>query len=226
MDDFDLSDFDGVCRLFPLPELVQFPHSVLPLHVFEPRYRQMTEDALATDKLLTIVQLRPQGELNELGIRAIEKSACLGRIIRHERLPDGRFRLLLHGLCRVRLLEEIPSAKLYRIARAILMPDRDLESPSIDPSVLSVACRAFLVKTRGRIEPELEAMLSSPLPLGILADIVSQAMPLPAEAKQMLLDEDDPAMRARMLLEWIARVVPPAVAGGPRSDFPPPFSMN
>src|SRR3954468_19038803 len=56
--DYDLRDFANVCRLFPLPRVVLFPHAVLPLHIFEPRYRQMTGDALAGDKLVTIVQWR------------------------------------------------------------------------------------------------------------------------------------------------------------------------
>ena len=56
----DLTDFSNRCRLFPLPNLVLFPHAVLPLHIFEPRYRQMTEDALAGDQLVTIVQIKPK----------------------------------------------------------------------------------------------------------------------------------------------------------------------
>ncbi|MGO9920320.1 MAG: LON peptidase substrate-binding domain-containing protein [Isosphaeraceae bacterium] len=54
-----MTRFNNRCLLFPLPELVFFPHSVLPLHIFEPRYRQMTEDALAGDRLVTMVQIRP-----------------------------------------------------------------------------------------------------------------------------------------------------------------------
>lgn len=57
--DFELRDFANVTRLFPLPNLVMFPHVVLPLHIFEPRYRQMTEDALAGDRLITMVQITP-----------------------------------------------------------------------------------------------------------------------------------------------------------------------
>src|SRR3954447_23286620 len=99
MDD-DVREFDGTCRLFPLPGVVLFPHAILPLHVFEPRYRQMTEDALSGDKLVTIVRLRPAGAtLSEppdtLGSPPIERVACVGRILQHERLPDGRFGLLL-----------------------------------------------------------------------------------------------------------------------------------
>ena len=60
--DYDLREFGGVCRLFPLPDLVCFPHALLPLHIFEPRYRQMTEDALAGDQFITMVQIRPAAE--------------------------------------------------------------------------------------------------------------------------------------------------------------------
>ena len=57
--DSEVPGFSNQCRLFPLPDLVFFPHTVLPLHIFEPRYRQMTEDALAGDRLVTMVQIRP-----------------------------------------------------------------------------------------------------------------------------------------------------------------------
>src|SRR5438309_4872697 len=114
MDDHDLKDFGSVCRLFPLPGVVLFPHAVLPLHIFEPRYRQMTEDALATDRLITIVQIRPPGEWKSPEEPSLEEFGCLGRIFKHERLPDGRFNFLLLGHKRVRLTREVPSAKLYR----------------------------------------------------------------------------------------------------------------
>ena len=116
-DDLDLRDFSNVRRLFPLPGVVLFPHAVLPLHIFEPRYRQMTEDALAGDRLVTIVQLRPAGRVDVAGRRRrSRRSAASGRILQHERLPDGRFNFLLLGRKRVRLIREVPSGKLYRMA--------------------------------------------------------------------------------------------------------------
>src|SRR6516164_9969292 len=94
--DIDLRDFDRVARLFPLPGLAMFPHVILPLHIFEPRYRQMTEDALAGDRLVTMVQIRPSVK----GSRWVEpvpimEVGCLGKIVQHERLADGRFNFLL-----------------------------------------------------------------------------------------------------------------------------------
>src|ERR1700722_5476852 len=115
-DDYDLKDFDNISRLFPLPGVVLFPHAVLPLHIFEPRYRQMTEDALGTDRLITIVQIRPPGEWKSSSEPALEEFGCLGRIFKHERLPDGRFNFLLLGRKRVRLIREIASGTLYRMS--------------------------------------------------------------------------------------------------------------
>src|SRR4051794_6251247 len=127
MGDDDLRDFGHVCRLFPLPGVVLFPHAVLPLHIFEPRYRQMTEDALAGDRLVTMVQLRLHGVSSPKSPPAIEEVGCLGRILQHERLPDGRYNFLLLGCKRVRLRRELSSGKLYRIAEAEILEDHPSE---------------------------------------------------------------------------------------------------
>ena len=124
--DSDLSDFSNQCRLFPLPDVLLFPHALLPLHIFEPRYRQMTEDALAGDRLVTIVQIRPAPDDSPwLEPVPIMDVGCVGKIVQHERLGDGRFNFLLLGCKRVRLKREIPSDKLYRIAEAEIMEDED-----------------------------------------------------------------------------------------------------
>ena len=97
-------DFSGTARLFPLPNLVLFPHVIQGLHVFEPRYRQMTADALAGDGLIAIVMLKPDED--EFTDRpAIESVACLGEITWHDKLPDGGYNLRLRGVCRARIVE-------------------------------------------------------------------------------------------------------------------------
>src|SRR4051794_27194419 len=122
--DIDLRDFDNMARLFPLPGLVMFPHVVLPLHIFEPRYRQMTEDALAGDRLITMIQISPlPSGKSWIEPVKIEEVGCLGRIIQHERLPDGRFNILLLGRKRVRISRELTSDKLYRTAEVELLED-------------------------------------------------------------------------------------------------------
>src|SRR5262245_36661305 len=121
-DSWVLKHFSGIARLFPLPNVVLFPHVVQPLHIFEPRYREMTADALADDRLIAPVLLRPGWEADYEGRPAVHPILCLGRIVAEQRTPDGRYNLLLRGLSRGRIIEETASEKLYRSARVELLP--------------------------------------------------------------------------------------------------------
>src|SRR3954471_16357024 len=105
-DAFSLDDFDGIVRLFPLPNLVLFPHVAQPLHIFEPRYRQLMADALDGDRLIAMATLRPGWEEEYHKRPPIHDMVCLGKIRQEKRLPDGRYDLLLQGVCRARVLEE------------------------------------------------------------------------------------------------------------------------
>ena len=124
-DEHELSGIK-VLRLFPLSGVVFFPHSVLPLHIFESRYREMTEDALDGDRLVTIVMVRPDAEDSTGEVPEIEEFGCVGRIFKHERLPDGRFNILLVGLKRVRLLREVSSRKAYRVAEGEIIDENEV----------------------------------------------------------------------------------------------------
>src|SRR5438132_10785233 len=119
-----LQAFSGIARLFPLPNVVLFPHMVLPLHIFEPRYRQMMSDALAGDQLIAMTLLQSGWESDYEGRPALHPVGCIGRILDHQRQPDGRFNLHLRGLSRIRIVEEIDSARLYRSARVELLQER------------------------------------------------------------------------------------------------------
>jgi Lon protease-like protein len=224
---FDLRDFSNICRLFPLREVVHFPHAVLPLHIFEPRYRQMTEDALADDKLVTMVQLRPQGPGKVLGSPAIAEVACLGQILQHERLPDGRFNFLLLGRKRVRLIREIPSNKLYRLAEAEVLDDREDELPE-EPCRDELIALFRRVFQRGReIDPDLGALLETALPLSVLTDIIAHALGLPSEIKQNLLAETNVARRVSHLRKILEQVADQSARSVHEPHpFPPPFSIN
>src|SRR3954464_1244862 len=127
-DQHALANFSGTARLFPLPNLVLFPHVVQPLHVFEPRYRQMTADALAGDRLVAPVLLRPGWEAEYDARPAVHPVACLGRIVADQRLADGRYNLLVRGLARLRLVGEVPDTKPSRPARGELLTDGPLPS--------------------------------------------------------------------------------------------------
>src|SRR5438128_9189192 len=85
--------FSGTARLFPLPNLVLFPHVLQPLHIFEPRYRQMTAEALAGDRLIAMMLLQPDWEKDYQGAPAVHPVGCLGKIIADQQLDDGRFNI-------------------------------------------------------------------------------------------------------------------------------------
>ena len=224
-DDLDLKNFDNVCRLFPLPGVVLFPHAVLPLHIFEPRYRQMTEDALATDRLIAIVQVKPPAEWVQGDEPALESVGCLGRIFKHERLPDGRFNFLLLGRKRIRLDREVANGKLYRSSEVTIIEDEAVDAATEARRHELVSL--FREAHEGEIDPDLNALFETDLPLGVLADIITQALGLAAPAKQWFLAEPSVARRVVALLDRLRGGQDPAepLSRG-RSTFPPPFSLN
>jgi Lon protease-like protein len=104
--------------IFPLPDLVLFPDTLLPLHVFEPRYRALLADAVADSRRIVMGVLEPGWEADYEGSPAIHPTACVGRVVEHQLLQDGCSDLILRGEAVVRL-EEVPSEKPYRTAKIV-----------------------------------------------------------------------------------------------------------
>ena len=104
--------------LFPLPNVVLFPNVFLPLHIFEQRYRAMVSDALAGDRIIGMVLLRPGWEQDYEGRPPIYPVGCAGLITHAERLSDGRFNIVLQGLEKFRVLDEDDSLDIgWRASR-------------------------------------------------------------------------------------------------------------
>jgi uncharacterized protein len=223
-EDLDLRDFANVTRLFPLPNLVMFPHVVLPLHIFEPRYRQMTEDALAADRLMSLIQITPPppGEHWREPV-PLESVGCLGRIIQHDRLADGRFNILLLGRKRVRLLREISTEKLYRLAEVEILEDQPAALPESPARAELIGLFRRLFKSQRKLDPDLDELLSKPVPLGLLADIITHALDLPPALKQKLLAENSVDRRVDTIRSLLLQV---SHGEGLHRPFPPPFSAN
>jgi len=222
--DLDLRDFSNVARIFPLPNLVLFPHVVLPLHIFEPRYRQMTEDALAGDRLITMILISPppKGQNWDEPV-PLEAVGCLGRIVRHERLPDGRFNMLLLGRKRVRLNKEITSGKLYRMAEVEILEDVAASRPEERSRGELVGLFRQLMKSHQELDPDLDELLRREVPMGVLSDIIAHALNLPPALKQRLLAETSVDRRVDTIRTALQQV---AATGGLARPFPPPFSIN
>src|SRR5262245_26825648 len=109
--------------IFPLPNVVLFPNVFLPLHIFEPRYRQMVDDALKGDRIIGMVLLRPgwQGEYE--GRPPVYPIGCAGVITHADRLPDGRFNIGLRGREKCRIRDEDPASP-YRLAHVEPVPEQ------------------------------------------------------------------------------------------------------
>jgi Lon protease-like protein len=224
---FDGEKFCGRARVFPLPNLVMFPHVVQPLHIFEPRYRELMEDALAADKLIAMAVLAEGWEADYEGRPKLHPVACLGRIATHERLPDGRFNLLLLGLRRVRLVHELPPERLYREAESRLLDD---DYPSADEPARADLHARLLTAFRRKVEKlvkgqaELEKLLNMDMLLGTLTDLVGYTLDFDVAFKARLLKEVNVDRRAEALLAQLEGPTPVKAAG--RLKFPPDFSPN
>lgn len=101
--------------IFPLPNVVLFPHVFLPLHIFEARYRAMVADALEGDRMIGMALLRPGWEGAYEGNPPVYPIGCAGLITFHEPLPDGRCNIVLRGVSKFRVLREHED-RLYRVA--------------------------------------------------------------------------------------------------------------
>lgn len=213
-------DIPSAVPLFPLPEVVLFPRSVLPLHVFEPRYRKLTADVLAGAGILAVTLLKPGFERHYYTLRApVHSIIGVGQIIASEQVEDGNYNVLLRGVARARIVEEVPH-RPYRIAR-------------IEPLLPSAAQSGVRLK---RLRRRLHAavadefvgdhdvrrhwlrLIDSSLELGDLADLIASGLPVEAELRQALLAEVSPAQRAAALIEHIRTLA--AVTRTRRSPSP------
>lgn len=195
---FERGTFSGWAPLFPLPEVVLLPGALLPLHVFEPRYRAMVKDALAGEKLVAMARLLPGFETSYEASPAIDEWVGLGRIVAHEPLPDGRSNILLAGLRRARVLEEDRS-RAYRRGRLEVLED---DAASLDDTARS-ELRAEVLALLARVPAELVrdpvrlgvAMKMTQLMLGSLVDLAADTVRLDPEERLLLLRE--PRVRER-----------------------------
>lgn len=192
----EIGPLPDVVPVFPLPNLVMFPHAVLPLHIFEMRYRAMTRDALAGPRLIAMATLAPGYEPDYDGNPGIWPVGCLGRIIDEERLPDGRFNFLLHGVARIRFGLELPSDP-YRRAKFEVLADRpaDAAHTTIMRQALGSLYELLAENDQVPVEP-LARIGSREATLGETADLIAHALAAEPKQKQELLEELDVGRRA------------------------------
>jgi uncharacterized protein len=186
--------------LFPLPNVVLFPNVFLPLHIFEPRYRQMVADALEGDRIIGMVLLRPGWEADYEGRPPVYPIGCAGLITHAEPLADGRYNIVLRGLEKFRIVQE-EAARGYRVAQveALLEGLSDAERSSI--RVDRRRLEALLVP-----QPEgrgADSKVPPSMPDEDLVNALAQYLELEPVEKQALLERDGLLARCRSLVELL-----------------------
>jgi Lon protease-like protein len=176
-------DFPESLPLFPLPDVVLFPGMPLPLHIFEPRYRQMVRDVLAGNRLIGMALLRPGWEGDYEGRPAVYPAGCAGRVEQSESLEDGRFNIVLKGVFRFRVRGE-REGKPYRTAVVEPLPESLGDQAALD------AARARVVRAIGEGFGSSVVVIQPELPHDLFANALSQSLDLAPVERQCLLDCD------------------------------------
>jgi Lon protease-like protein len=179
--------------IFPLPNLVFFPQTRIPLHVFEPRYRQLISDVVERDQRFGITLLRPGWEADYFGAPSVHLCGTMGRIEQTVMLDDGRYNIVMFGETRFQIIGEV-SQEPYRTVRAIACPqiERDPTEAYAQRTWLAELSQQYLRHFPEQIEvPEIETV-----GLEALTNALIMSLSLDVADKQRLLEMDDVVTRA------------------------------
>ncbi|MEM7626816.1 MAG: LON peptidase substrate-binding domain-containing protein [Planctomycetota bacterium] len=219
-------NFNKPIRLFPLQSCVLLPYASVPLHIFEPRYRAMLRDALDSDGLIAMAVFDGEAWKKDYeGNPPLRPCVAVGYLARHDRLDDGRYNILLQGLCRARILEELPPhPDGYRHAR---MEPFGLDDP--DESVAAALGEERDAITALLDDPNLAGLrpvaaigqwLNNEIPTPAFLDLATLTLTQDVDERYAMLAEPDPRRRAAWLkrhLHELRDIVDKAAeAEGPR----------
>ena len=199
-------DSKQVIPLFPLPSTVFYPGTPLPLHIFEPRYRQMTADALEGERKIGMVLLKPDWEAAYFDRPEIFPMGCVGSIEKEIRHPDGKYNFTLVGLRRFRIFREV-DGKLYRCAEIDLLEEQNEqeigEKPNVTRDGLIERYREFtsLIPKNNSLKEEPDWNLGNLL--SQFVDRFAYRLDLSLEQKQTFLEEQDVLRRAEFLHDFL-----------------------
>jgi ATP-dependent Lon protease len=186
--------------IFPLPHVVLFPDAMLPLHIFEPRYRKMIADCLAaTPKAIVVAQIDRRRE-------RIAEIAGAGVIVEYHALPDGRSNIVVAGTNRVRLddlLLEDPPRYPYKRARATPLADVDVAVHEAERSALVATATMFAAEVK-KHDPTFSFSLPKAADAAGIADACAFQLVVDAYVRQSILEELDPRVRVRMVMDQLA----------------------
>jgi Lon protease-like protein len=218
--------------LFPLDAIVLLPQQVLPLHIFEPRYRQMIDHCLdgAGQIAMAVIDEAPRHALSP--IASLRPAVCIGQIVQHEPLPDGRYNILLQGICRARIVRESPPAadRLYRAARLEPIGDANPDAAHLDAlrSWIESELSQGPLRHLSLAEHVVEYVRDDSVPNAAVFELISFALLSDPGTRYRLLAEGDLDRRARILeseLRDLASLITRSESQRP-SEWPKGCSWN
>ncbi|QEG38994.1 LON peptidase substrate-binding domain-containing protein [Roseimaritima ulvae] len=224
-------DFDGRVRLFPLPELVVFPHAMQPLQIFEPRYCELLEESMASDQLITMATVAPGEPSSGYEPPPLEPIVCITKVLSRVATDDNRHNVLLLGAQRARILRELETQRSFRMAEVEVLPD--VYPPSGAQARQALQNRlleAFqgLIPAAGEVHKNLHQLMASQMMLGPITDIIAYTLQFDSRQKIPLLGETNVDRRAEVLADILETLVLQKLQSDPAAEdgFPPPFSDN
>ncbi|MGF1464644.1 MAG: LON peptidase substrate-binding domain-containing protein [Sandaracinaceae bacterium] len=198
--------------VFPLPGIVFFPGTMLPLHLFEPRYRDMMRDCMERGpRAMVVARLADGWEDDYEGRPQVHDVAGVGRIVDHAKRPDGRYDLILAGVHRVRLEELPPEGFSYRRARATVIEDREPHPEVLRPLVTGVLASASgVVSLLRRRHPDFGLGIDGSTPPGLIADRIADRLlqrRRDVDLRQQLLEQPDVKVRLALVQDAVAEIL-------------------
>jgi Lon protease-like protein len=192
--------------LFPLPGPALFPHCVAPLHVFEPRYRALTADALAGERRIGMATVRPEALADMPGDPPLFSIGCAGFIAQHQRLADGRYLILLQATARFRIEREParPHERLYRIAEVELLEESPGDGAHAAAQRAEVSRELRAIVAAEGADPSLDLARLEALDDTRFSCEVAHALRLPGPEKQSLLEAHTAAERLERAAHTLA----------------------
>lgn len=193
--------------VFPLPDLVVFPGADVPLHLFEPRYRALAEDVVASDGLFATVRLEPGYQGDYHGRPPIKRIGTLGRIVAHRARPDGTHDLVFRGLSRGILDEVEPNDRGYRIAAVTLLHDVGIDRITAGSVATLLGCAQSLSAIVRKRHPEFSLGIERIESPADLVDALAHRIVVAPDDRQRLLETRDVRIRVARLVEMIGEIV-------------------
>lgn len=198
--------------VFPLPNMVMFPGSVLPLHIFEPRYRAMVAWCLENESPMAVAMIAPGSEGAQLADPGLVPVCGAGAIERHLKLPDGRYNLVLRASERVRLEEELPQREGFRRFRVSAQEDLPAGAQELARHMSTIkALGDGLATTVPSLGYLLTDLLGKGMPPGQIADQIIDFTTLAPPDKQKVLEERDAVKRLAAVEELLAGLLATSV---------------